>query len=82
MKKQIRFPTLFAPAAQLQMGCCLAILVYLGFVWLFAQRTAGDRYAELFLSELLHGAATATLLSLGGGLLLDTELRAAQKTKK
>lgn len=79
MKTQRKLPALSAPAAELQMVCCLAILVYLLFVWRFALQTAGDLSARFFLSELLHGGATAALLSLGGGLLFDAELRARKK---
>lgn len=75
-----KFPTLTAPAVRLLTLCVLLILAYLPFVCVYAWRNCGDLYARTLVLEMLHSAAISVVLSLGGGLLLDCELRAREKS--
>lgn len=80
-KKQT-LPALTAPAVRLLTICAFLILAYLPFVCIFAWRSGGDLHARALVLEMLHSAAISVVLALGGGLLLDCELRAREKSKR
>lgn len=79
-KQKFALPALTEPAVRLLAFCCRMILVYLPFVCIYAWRTCGDLYARTLVLEMLRSAAISAMLALGGGLLLDCELRAREKS--
>lgn len=79
-KRKNTLPPLTDPAIKLLAACCLVILVYLASVAVYAWHTQGDLYARIYVWEMLHSAAISAVLAIGGGLLLDCELRAREKS--
>ena len=80
MPKRPNPPPLMPPAARLLYICMAVICVYLLGVALYA---AGDAPADALRRdnafELLRGAYIASVLALGGALVLDLDARRAER---
>lgn len=68
-------PLLHRTAARLLWICLVPILLTLGGIVLLADWHRGDPTVLPMLRELLHTVAVSLVLALGGGLLLDLEIR-------
>ncbi len=73
MKRPV--PVLHKQAERLLLFCLLPILLTLGGVAVFAYGNRGDPTVLPLVRELLHTVAFSLVLALGGGLLLDLEIR-------
>lgn len=73
MKRSL--PDLHAGAVRLLKVCLVPILLTLCGIAVFAAWHRGDPTVLPLLRELLHTVAASLLLALGGGLLLDLEIR-------
>ena len=62
-------------ASRLFSLCMSLIALYIIAVLVYALATFGSVSGELILFEMLHSVAISALLSLGGALLLDAELK-------
>lgn len=66
---------LHAKATAIFRICFSLIALYLVATILYAVLTMGSSYARQILFEMLHSIAISALLSLGGVLLIDCELK-------
>ena len=81
MSKKQRIPSLSQKAVCLFFICIGIILAYLIGVILYINLHVCDPYMQRNALEMLHGASISAVISLGGSLLFDCELRYSGKTK-
>ncbi len=74
-QKEVHMKELHAKAARIFSICFSLIALYLAATALYAVFTMGSLNARQILFEMLHSIAISALLSLGGVLLIDSELK-------
>ena len=81
MRKKQRIPSLSQKATCLFFICLGIIFAYLIGVILYIKHHVGDPYMQKNALEMLHGASISAVISLGGSLLFDCEMRHSGKIK-
>lgn len=77
----MKLPIIKSLSQKLQFTCLAMISSYLIFIIAYTH-TSAEPLKHLIISDMLHSALLATVISLAGGLLLDCEIRLCENKHK